>query len=194
MKKLPYILFLVLLVGILPTHEVHSQTDDALKINVGKAVLNKSQWGQPNRFENKELKSLTVQITINPISKKNTPLDFDDFTMFDDDNKLRIRPNEVAYYRADKKIYYKSKAVNQNYNKFRETPVEGYTNLEAKTYKPNLFGRMKKNAKPAVKALKNITIKGKQLTFYLDFPVHANFSYGKIHYNGKPIGFAAVSE
>ncbi len=194
MKNSPYILFIILFIGLSPTNAIQSQTDDALKITVGKAVLNKTLWAQPYRYENKELKSLTIQITINPTSKKNTPLDFDDFILFDDDNKLRIRPIEVAYYRADKKIYYKSKAVNQNYNKFKETPVEGYTNLEARTYKPNIFGRKKKNTKSAIKALKNVTIKGKQATYYIDFPVYINFTYGKIHYKGKPIGFAAVSK
>ena len=192
MRKLTYIVFLILFVGVAPTNEIQSQTDDNLKITVGKAVLNKSLWAQPYRYENKELKSLTIQITINPKSAKNTPLDFDDFILFDDDNKLRIRPNEVAYYKADKKIYFKSKAVNQNYNKFKETPVEGFTNLEAQTFKPNIFGRKKKNAKSSVKVLKDITIKGKQATYYIDFPVHANFSHGKLHYKGKPIGFAAV--
>ncbi len=194
MKKLTYIVFLVLFIGFAPNSEIQSQTDDNLKITVGKAVLNKSLWAQPYRYENKELKSLTVQITIKPKSQKNTPLDFDNFILFDDDNKLRIRPNEVAYYRADKKIYFKSKPVNQNYNKFKETPVEGYTNLEAETFKPNIFGRKKKNAKSSIKALKNVTIKGKQVTYYLDFPVNANFTYGKIHYNGRPVGFAAVSK
>ncbi len=194
MKKLTYILFLVLFIGLAPNNEIQSQTDDNLKITVGKTVLNKSLWAQPYRYENKELKSLTVQITINPKSQKNTPLDFDDFILFDDDHKLRIRPNEVAYYRADKKIYFKSKAVNQNYNEFKETPVEGYTNLEAKTFKPNIFGRKKKNAKSSIKALKSVIIKGKQATYYIDFPVHSNFTYGKILYNGKPIGFAAVSK
>ncbi len=194
MKKSAYIVFLIFLVAFVPTNEIHSQTDDNLTISVGKSVLNRSLWVQPYRYENKELKALTVQITITPKSAKNTSLDFDDFILFDDDNKLRIRPNEVSYYRADKKIYLKSKAVNENYNKFRETPVEGYTNLEAKTYKPNIFGRKKKNTKSAIKALKSITFKGKQGTYYIDFPVHSNFTYGKIHFNGKPVGFAAVTK
>jgi len=135
---------------------------------------------------------LTVQITLNPT--KNVPVDLSAFVLYDETKKLRIRANEAAYYRADKKIYYKSRAVNQNYNKFKETIVEGYTNVEVKTHKVNFLGRKKKNAQSSVKQLKSFTLKGKKATYYIDFPVNVDFTYGKIYYNGKPVGFAAVKK
>ena len=191
MKNVPYIVLFFLLTNLLVISNLHAQKD-SLNVTVGKAILNKSLWAQPYRYENNDLKALTVQITINPT--KNVPVDFNEFVLYDEEKKIRIRANEVAYYRADKKIYYKSKAVNQNYNKFKETLVDGYTNIEAETFKPTILGKKKKNAKSSIKQLKKITLKGKQATYYLDFPVDPDFTYGKIHYHGKPVGFAAITK
>jgi len=191
MKNACYILLLAFLSSFSTINTLKAQKD-SLNITVGKSILNKSLWAAPYRYENKNLKALTVQITLNPT--KNVPVNLSEFVLYDETKKLRIRANEAAYYRGEKKIYYKSKAVNQNYNKFIETIVEGYTNFEAKTYKSNFLGRKKKNIKPGVMSLKNFTLKGKKATYYIDFPVDANFTYGKIYYNGKPVGFAAVRE
>ena len=197
MKTFPCILLLLISIGFSSLNNIQAQSDsikqhEILKFTVGKTILNKSFWAKPYRYENKDLKALTVQITINPTSKKNVPLDFNDFILIDEAHKLRIRPNGVAYYRADKKIHLKSKAVNQNYNKFKETLVDGLNNVEVKTYKTNFLGRKKKKSKSSVKHLKSITIKGKKATYYFDFPVTTEFNYGKIYYNNKPIGFAAI--
>ncbi len=191
MKNIPYIILFIFLSSLSTISPIQAQTD-SLNITVGKTVLNKSLWSMQYQYENKELKALTVQITLNPT--KNVPVDFNEFVLYDEDKKLRIKANEVAYYRADRKIYYKSKATNQNYNKFKEILFEGYTNVETKTYKTNFLGRKKRKTKSSVKHLKNLTIKGKKATYYLDFPVNANFTYGKIYYNGKPVGFAAVNK
>ena len=191
MKNIPYIVLFIFLSSLSTISTIQAQTD-SLNITIGKTVLNKSLWSMQYRYENKELKALTVQITLNPT--KNVPVDFNEFVLYDEDKKLRIKANEVAYYRADRKIYYKSKATNQNYNKFKETLFEGYTNVETKTYKTNFLGRKKRKTKSSVKHLKNLTIKGKKATYYLDFPVNADFTYGKIYYNGKPVGFAAVNK
>ena len=192
MKNASYILLLVFLSSFSTLNTLEAQADDSLHITVGKTVLNKSLWQAKYRYENKELKALTVQITLNPT--KNVPVDFNEFALYDESKKVRIRANEAAYYRGEKKMYYKSKAVNQNYNKFKETIVDGYTNFETKTYNTNFLGRKKRGTKSAIKSLKNFTLKGKKATYYLDFPVHADFTYGKIYYNGKPVGFAAVKK
>jgi len=199
MKNFPCILLLLISIGFSSLNNIQAQSDsikqqEKLKFTVGKTILNKSFWAKPYRYENKDLKALTVQITINPTSKKNVPLDFNDFILIDEEHKLRIRPNDVAYYRADKKIYLRSKAVNQNYNKFKESQVDGLNNVEAKTFKTNFLGRKKRKSKASVKHLKNITIKGKKATYYFDFPVTTEFNYGKIYYNNKPIGFAAIKK
>jgi len=199
MKKFPCILLLLISVGFSSLNNIQAQSDsikqpEILTFTVGKTTLNKSLWAQPYRYENKDIKALTVQIIINPTSKKNVPLNLNDFILIDEEHKLRIRPNEVAYYRADKKIYIKSKAVNQNYNKFKETNVDGLNNFEAKTYITNFLGRKKRKYKPSIKHLKSVTIKGKKTTYYFDFPVTTNFNYGKIYFKNKPIGFAAIKK
>jgi len=191
MKNIPYIVLLLLFVSFSSINTTEAQAD-SLNITIGKAVLNKSLWQGRYRYENKDFKALTVQITLNP--KKNVPVNLSEFVLYDETKKLRIRANAAAYYRADKKIYYKSKAVNQNYNKFKETIVEGYTNVEAKTHKVNFLGRKNKKTKSSVKQLKSFTLKGKKATYYIDFPVNVGFTYGKIYYNEKPVGFAAVKK
>jgi len=159
---------------------------------IGQSVINNSQWLQPYRFEDKSIKTLSVKININRTTDIIEPLDFDSFTLYDDTKNLRIRPSGVYYLKSDKKKYLKSKAVNNNYNSFKETIIEGYDNFEAPSYNTNFLGLKKKNSKASVKSLKKVTIKAKKTSYYLDFPVHEGFIYGKIFYKNKQIGFAAV--
>lgn len=184
-------MIVILCTCLVPINSIKAQSDD-FNFSVEKSNINKKLWSQPYRFENKTLESLSVEVVISPIDSKNRELDFNLFTMHDESNMLRIRPNAVFYFKGDKKIYLKSKAVNENYNDFIETTVEGFVNFDAETFKPNFFGRKKKDLKSSVKSLKKITLKGKAVTYYIDFPIKENFSYGKILYNNKPIGFAAI--
>jgi len=194
MKNFPHICILLVAMSLLSTNTIDAQVD-SLKISVGKTILNKSLWAKPYKYESKDYKALTVQITITSKSKKNTPVNFNDFALLDEGPKLRIRPNAVAYYRADKKIYHKSKVANKNYDTFKDTSEEGYRNFQASTYPTNFFGRRKRKIKASVKSLKKVTIKKrKKATYYIDFPVGASFSYGKILYKGTQVGFAAVSK
>ncbi len=191
MKKSPFLLLVMVCVNLLAIHTVKAQSDD-FKFVVEKSAINKKLWSQPYRFEDKTLRVLSVEIITTPVDSKNRELNFDLFSLYDETNMLRIRPNAVFYYKGDKKVYLKSKAVNANYNHFIETTIKNYTNFEAKIYKPNFLGRKKKDSKSSVKSLKKITLKGKAVTYYVDFPIRENFSYGKVHYNDAPIGFAAA--
>jgi len=180
-----------------PLLTIESETIDSIQKEpfsfiIGKSLINKSLWLQPYRFEDKSLKTLSVKIIIKRMNNQKESLDFDLFSLLDETIKQKIRPSGVYYLKADKKKYLKSKSVNQNYNNFRETTVEGFQNLEAKTYKINFLGLKKKNSKASVKSLKKINLKAKKVTYYLDFPVQKGFTYGKIYYNNKPIGFSAV--
>ena len=159
---------------------------------IGQAVINKSNWLQPYRFQDKNIKTLSVKININRTTDVIEPLDFDLFTLMDETKKLRIRPSGVYYLKSDKKKYLKSKAVNANYNAFNETNIDGFENFEAASYKTNFLGLKKKNTKSSVKSLKKVTIKGKKTSYFVDFPAYEGFTYGKIYYKNKPIGFAAV--
>jgi hypothetical protein len=159
---------------------------------IGKSVLNKSLWAQRYRYEDKKLKTLSVRITIENVSGKKESLDFNLFSLLLDEKKLRIRSTGIFYYKKDKKVYLKSKPLNKNYNVFEETIVDGYQNSEEKTYKVNFLGIKKKKNVPVVQSLKKMTIKSRKISYYIDFPVYETFSYGKIYYKDKPIGFAAV--
>ncbi|HHC80687.1 MAG TPA: hypothetical protein ENK46_12440 [Flavobacteriia bacterium] len=165
---------------------------DAYRFTVENSVINKALWQQPYRYEDKNLKTLSVRIVVRRVSAKKEALDFNSFTLLDESKKLRIRPSGVYYPKRDKKKYLKSKPVNDNYNDFKDSAVEGYANFEAKTFKVNILGLKKKNIVPTVKSLKKLTLKAKSAVYYLDFPVQEEFSYGKIYYQNKPIGFAAV--
>ena len=159
---------------------------------IGQASLNKSLWLQPYRFQDKNIKTLSVKININRTTEIIEPLDFDLFTLTDESKKLRIRPSGVYYLKSDKKKYLKSKPVNTNYNNFKESQIDGFENFEAESYKTNFLGLKKKNTKASVKSLKKVTIKTKKTSYFIDFPVYEGFTYGKIYYKNKPIGFAAV--
>ena len=168
------------------------QQTEHLKFIVEKSAINKSSWLQPYRFQDKNLKTLAVKIIIKRISDKNNSVDFNLFTLVDESKKLRTRPSGVYYPKGDKKKYLKSKPINKNYNSFKETTIEGFQNFEAETYKINFLGLKKKKEKPSIKSLKKLTIKSKNSSYFIDFPVQEGFTYGKIYYKGKPIGFAAV--
>ena len=203
MNKIPLILTLLIFISTseITTLSAQIQNDniaDSTKqienfsFVIGQAVINKSLWLQPYRFQDKNIKTLSVKININRTTDVIEPLDFDLFTLTDDTKKLRIRPSGVYYLKSDKKKYLKSKAVNTNYNNFKETQIDGFENFEAETYKTNFLGLKKKKNKASVKSLKKVTIKSKKTSYFLDFPVYEGFTYGKIYYKNKPIGFAAV--
>ena len=203
MKKTPLILtFLIFITASVITTisaqtEGHQLTDSTKQIEnfsfvIGQAVLNKSDWLQPYRFQDKDIKTLSVKININRSTDIIEPLDFDLFTLMDETKKLRVRPSGVYYLKSDKKKYLKSKPVNTNYNAFKESNIDGFDNFEAASYKTNFLGLKKKNTKPSVKSLKKVTIKAKKTSYFVDFPAYDGFTYGKIYYKNKPIGFAAV--
>jgi hypothetical protein len=165
---------------------------EPLNFIIGKSVLNKSLWAQRYRYVDKKIKSLSVRITIENLSGKKESLDFNLFSLLLDEKKLRIRPTGIFYYKKDKKVYLRSKPLNKNYNVFEEHVVEGYLNSEEKTYKVNFLGLKKNKSIPIVQSLKKMTIKSRKISYYIDFPVYETFTYGKIYYKDKPIGFAAV--
>jgi len=177
--------------------QVIDETSDSIpskdfRFVAGKPKINTALWTQPYRFQNDKLKTLSVQIIIEPTNDQSESLDFDQFMLLDETNKFRIRPVAVFYYKGEKKMYLKSKSVNQNYNSFMESNVVGYKNFEAETYRTNFLGIKKKKIKPSVKSLKKTTIKGKKATYYLDFPIQDTFTYGKIYYKNSTVGFAAI--
>ena len=196
------ILFLILISTLVITSsyaqiEDTVETDSIEKVapftfNIGQTVLNKSLWQQPYRYQYKALKTLSVKITIIKNTGKNEALDFNDFTLLDESKKLRIRSTGVYYPKRDKKKYLKSKPVNENYDDFEDTTLDGYLNFQAETYKTNFLGIKKRNILPTVKLLKKITPKAKKTVYYLDFPVRDGFTYGKVLYKNKPVGFAAI--
>ncbi len=159
---------------------------------IGKAVVNKSFWVQPYRYEDKTLKTLSVRVTIEKNIDRKESFNFNLLSLVIDDKKLRIRPTGIFYYKNEKKVYLKSKPLNKNYNVFEEHIIEGYKNLEAKTYKVNFLGLKKRKGIPTVKTLKKMNVKNRKIAYYVDFPVQEEFTYGKIYYKNKPIGFAAV--
>lgn len=193
MKLTYFALGVIFAVNSLLCYKASAQTEDDFKFTVERAFLTKSLWLQPYRYTNDSLKPLSVKISIEKISDRKEPLDFNRIYLLDDSRKLRIRPNAIYFHRAERKIYLKSKPVNQNYNDFLETTVEGYENFEAKTYKTNFFGVKKKNLKASVQQLKKLNLKSKKVTYFVDFPVKQGFTYAKVYYDDKPIGFAAIT-
>ena len=168
-----------------------TKNSDEFDFKVEWAKLNKSLWLQPYRYENKALSSLTVRIVIEPLAKGKV-LDFNHISLLEETKQTRSRPCAVHYLKGrDKKIYLKSKVVNENYNAFEEFTMEGYKNYQVKTFKPNILGKKKKGIVASVKSIKKLTLKNKT-SYYLDFPVHKDFTYGKVYYKDKPIGFAAL--
>jgi hypothetical protein len=186
-------LFFVSLLSFLTTYTSVAQTD-SLHLSIGKSNLNKTLWTQPYRYQDKNLKTLSVQIFIEKNTDKAESIDFNLFSLIDESRKLRIRPVAIYLAKPDKNIYLKSKSVNKNYNAFLTNSIDEYLNFEAKTYKTNFFGIKKKSVKPTVKNLKRLDIKTKKSNYFIDFPVYENFLYGKIFYKDKPIGYTAIKE
>ncbi|MDJ0646707.1 MAG: hypothetical protein QNJ57_12060 [Flavobacteriaceae bacterium] len=189
MKKI--LVFSILILFL--TSSFTTKDTDEFKFKVEWAKLNKSLWLQPYRYENKELTSLTVRVVIEP-GKANKVFDFNHISLINEGKRVRIRPCAVHYLKGrDKKIYLKSKAVNTNYNAFEDYTLDGYKNNQVKTFKPNILGKKKKGRVASVKSIKKITLKSKT-SYYIDFPVNKDFTYGKVYYKDKPIGFAAIKQ
>lgn len=178
---------------------IHAQEEkpqsktDGLIFNVGHAKLNKSQWATPYKFVEKDLKSVSVKLTINSNAPKvlNTNL----LSLVNNDSKTRIRPSGVYYERANnnKRKYLKAKATNKNYTHFEDNSLKGYTNFQAATFKPNFFGKRKKDELPSVKSLKKLTIKS-EVTYFIDFPVKKDFKEGDIYYKKEKIGSIKINQ
>jgi len=163
--------------------------------SIGKSIFNKKLWSQPYRYEKKALKTLSVQINIVRQHRKAEELDFNLFALTDDTKKWRIRPVAIYYYKADRKVYLKSKPDNRNYNDFEKYKLEGYEDFEAKTFKTNMLGiKKKKKISPTVQSLNKMKLSNSKITYYLDFPVRPSFDYGKIYFMDKPIGFTGVKQ
>ncbi len=170
-----------------------SKRNDKFNFKIEWAKLNHSLWSMPYRYENKDLKSLTVKVAVGRLTDENA-LDLNHISLVDETKNLRISPNAVYVLKSrDRKKYLKTKAVNQNYNAFEDFTLNGIQNFQAKTFKPNILGKKKKNQVSTVKALKKVTVSSK-ITYYLDFPVSRDFTYGKVYYQDQPIGFAALQE
>ena len=176
-----------------------SQTDSLQKqdyeFSVGKSILNKKLWSQPYRYEIKATSTLSVKISIKRLHRKAAELDFNLFALTDETKKWRIRPVAIYYYKADRKVYLKSKPDNRNYNVFEKYQLEGYEDFEAKIYKTNFLGlRKNKKVGSTVPSLPKKKIKNSKTTYYLDFPVRSSFDYGKVCFKDKTIGFTGVKE
>ncbi|WP_157972987.1 hypothetical protein [Aureibaculum luteum] len=188
---------LLLVAFTLPMSTLFAQQDSIPKenynVSIGKSILNKKLWSQPYRYEEKVLQTLSIQVNIERLDRKAEEFDFNLFSMTDEEKKWRIRPVAIYYYRADRKIYLKSKADNRNYEDFEKYPIEGYENFEAKTYKTNTLGiKKKRKESPSIQSLDKMKLSSSKITYYLDFPVRPEFDYGKIFFKDAPIGFAGI--
>ena len=159
MNKL-IIVLLTLFISFTAIAQNDSIPKEDYEFSVGKSILNKKLWSQPYRYEHKALNTLSVQINIKRLHRKNGELDFNLFALTDDVKKWRIRPVAIYYYKADRKIYLKSKSENRNYNVFEKYKLEGHEDFEAKTFKTNFLGlKKKKKVSPSVQSLKKMKIK-----------------------------------
>lgn len=197
--KKPTFTLLLIFVFTLPLTSLSAQKDsiakEDYKISIGKSIHNKKLWSQPYRYEDKVLQTLSVQVNIERLHYKADELDFNLFALTDEKKKWRIRPVAIYYYRADKKIYLKSKADNRNYEDFEKYPLDDYTNFEAKTYKTNTLGiKKKKKEAPSVQSLDKMKLSSSKITYYLDFPVRPVFDYGKVYFKDSLIGFTGIKQ
>ncbi|QCX38399.1 hypothetical protein FF125_08120 [Aureibaculum algae] len=188
---------LLLVAFTLPFSTLTAQQDSIPKENynvtIGKSILNKKLWSQPYRYEEKVLQTFSLQVNIERLDRKAEEFDFNLFSMTDEEKKWRIRPVAIYYYRADRKIYLKSKADNRNYEDFEKYPIEGYENFEAKTYKTNTLGiKKKRKESPSIQSLDKMKLSSSKITYYLDFPVRPEFDYGKVYFKDIPVGFAGI--
>ncbi len=165
------------------------------EFSIGKSILNKKLWSQPYRYEIKATSTLSVEISIKRLHRKAGELDFNLFALTDETKKWRIRPVAIYYYKADRKVYLKSKPDNRNYNVFEKYQLEGYEDFEAKIYKTNFLGlRKSKKIGSTIPSLPKKKIKNSKITYYLDFPVRSSFDYGKVYFKDKTVGFTGVKE
>lgn len=193
MKKFPYILLAIFMLSnvVFVNAQEEEKKDDAtdgFTFKAESARINASLWAIPYRFEDKELKTASIKVTFNTNGTKviNTNL----LSLVDSTNKLRMRPTGIYYLRAnDKRKYLKAKANNTNYTPFEDNSLEGYTNLQAKSFKPNFFGKKKKDEVSSVKSIKKVTVK-ETATYFIDFPVKENFKEADLYY--KKVKIATV--
>jgi len=194
-----YFTFLLLVVASMQvSNNLFAQTEepiiiDSLKFTIGTTILNQSLWSQPYRYENKNLKTLSIKITVERLSKESTEINYNLFSLLVASKEMRVRPTGLFYYKStDKKKYLRTSPLNHNYDVFQEFKFEDFENFEAKTYDPNFLGRPKKGQIPTVKQLKTLKLKKRKLTYHIDFPSYSKFTQGKLYYKGKTIGIVRV--
>ena len=120
MKKI--LVFTVLVFFLSSSFSVRN--NDEFKFKVEWAKLNKSLWFQPYRFENKELKSLSVKIVIERLGNDKV-VNLNHISLIDETKNLRIRPIAAYYLKSrDRKKYQKLNVVNSNYNTFEDYKVK----------------------------------------------------------------------
>lgn len=192
MKKFPYILLAIIAfvnVGIINAQDTKEESKtDGFTFKAESARINASLWAIPYRFEDKELKTTSIKVTFNTNGTKviNTNL----LSLVDSTNKIRMRPSGIYYLRAnDKRKYLKAKASNKNYTFFEDNSLKGYTNLQAKSFKPNFFGKKKKDEIASIKSIKKVTVK-ETATYFIDFPVKESFKEADLYY--KKVKIATV--
>lgn len=192
MKKLPYILLAIIAFVNISLTKAQEATTDGFTFNIEFAKKNKSVWVIPYRFADKELESISVKLIINNSQVKvfNPNL----ISLANNNDKTRIRACGLYYERAnnDKRKYLKAKPTNKNYTYFENNSLEGFTNFQAETFKPNFFGKIKKNEVPSIKSLKKVTIK-KQTTYFIDFPINKDFKEGDLYYKKVKIGSVKIN-
>ncbi|MCK0131426.1 hypothetical protein MWU59_07905 [Flavobacteriaceae bacterium F08102] len=178
------------------TYTGYSQTHvikpDSLKITVGKSILNTTTFSQPYRLLRKDYHTISVHITVESGSSSMDEVDFNLFSLVDDDKKLRIRAVGMFNFKKEKRQYEKLSPINENYNDFPKFALKGYTDVEIPTYKVNMLGVKKKNTTASLKSLERMEVKSKKLSYFLDFPITKTFTYGKIYYKDRIVGFTAV--
>lgn len=192
MKKFPYILLAIIAfvnVGIINAQDTKEESKtDGFTFKAESARINASLWAIPYRFEDKELKTASIKVTFNTNGTKviNTNL----LSLVDSTNKIRMRPSGIYYLRAnDKRKYLKAKASNKNYTFFEDNSLKGYMNLQAKSFKPNFFGKKKKDEIASIKSIKKVTVK-ETATYFIDFPVKESFKEADLYY--KKVKIATV--
>ena len=167
--------------------EKDTLTVDDFHFTVERTFVNKSMWSIPYRYQEEGLECLTVKLTIETLNPKVKSIDPNVICLVDDNNKLRIRPSGIFYFKKDKRVYLKSKPVNTNYDSYKEFSLKDYTDFEAEIYKTNMLGLRKKKIKESVQQLKEIPFKIKKITYYLDFPVKEGYTNGKLFFKDKEI-------
>jgi|GEM_PF-5361804 len=174
----------------------HTQTNvikpDSLKITVGKSMINTSTFSQPYRLLRKDYHTLSVYITVEPGGPSVDQVDYNLFSLVDDSKKLRMRPVGMFNFKKEKRQYEKLSPINENYNDFPKFALKGYSDVEIPSYKVNVLGVKKKNTTASLKSMERMDVKNKRLSYYIDFPIPKDFTYGKLYYKDRVIGFTAL--